>query len=129
MDCGDAAVVPVRPRVGREQERRPEGRQLDGDGEREDDPRTRLAPAEGRQPAEVRRERTDGAGEEGPRPAPVTDRMPRVARDQGRAPGPCQRPAGGDERERREARPGRREATGSESCQAGSAAGAPASSA
>ena len=88
---GDPAVAPVRPGVGREEERRRERDELDRGCDRDDEPQPYARAAEQQQPDEVRGERTPDQHEE--RPGAVRPRQAAVARDERRVVPPGERAA------------------------------------
>ena len=96
----DPAVAPVRPRVGREEQRRRERDELDRRAEREHDA-DRCAPAHRDEAGEVRDERADQQEEE--RPRRPLGRVGAVGRHDGRVVPPRRGRRDGDEDERRRA--------------------------
>ena len=94
----DPAVAPVRPRVGREEQRRRERDELDRRAEREHDADRRAA-AHRDEAGEVRDERADQQDEE--RPRRPLGRVGAVGRHDGRAVPPRRGRRDGDEDERR----------------------------
>jgi len=101
---GDAAVAPVGPRIGGEQERSGERDELDRDGERGDEPEAAPEPCQRDQRARVQGEGRDERGEERPGVGRIAFRMAPVQRDERRVRGPREAGAGDDEREHAETR-------------------------
>src|SRR5205085_4670602 len=78
VDGRDAPVVPVRPGVGREQQRRTEGHELHGARDRGDDAERGGSRADERDADRVQRERHGNTGEEGNGPRAVAGGMAAV---------------------------------------------------